>query len=74
MQNDKNQYGFTAIKVLLMAVAVVAVLIVIILVGVMSNVSQNKEQDQNSVIKGNLAIVLTNSMIYFDKNASYKDF
>lgn len=78
MQKDNNQSpgsaGFSKMKTILIVGVIVIVLVVIIFIAITSNIGNKAQEDLNANIKGSLAIVLANSMIYLDRNSNYNGF
>lgn len=78
MQSEYNtkdySSGFSGMKALLLGAVIVVILVIIVLVSVTSNTRKQEEQSQNDIIKGSLAIVLTNGVVYLDRNSTFKDF
>ena len=62
------------VKVLIGVGVVVGLVVIIILVMMFSSASQEQIQDRNSNIKGSLAIMLANGMVYQSTNGSYENF
>lgn len=70
-----NSKGLSTVRAIILgAVAVIIILVIIVFISVKSNVQKNQDQTKNDMVKGNLAIVLTNSVLYLDKNSNYKGF
>lgn len=65
----KGKKGFTIIE-LLVVVAIIAVLAAIVLV----NVTQYINKGKDAAIKGNMATILTNMAVWYDKSGNYAGF
>ena len=70
-----NSKGFAAMKaVIIGAVVILIIVAVIVFVSVRSGVQQEEQQSLNYTIKGNLAVTLTNGVLYLDQNGSFQGF
>ena len=75
-ENIKHYYskGFSAPKLFLIGAVVVIVLIIIVLISIGSNMKKQQEESKNDIIKGSLAVMLTNGVVYLDIHSDYKGF
>lgn len=69
-----NLKGSLMVKAMIVgAIAVVLILAVIIFISITSS-KKSQQEGLNDIIKGNLAIALTNGVLYLDQQASFKGF